>query len=84
MLLRAALLQALFSVRSERLLMEQIDYNLLFRWFAGLPMDAPAWHPTVFTHDRDRLLEAEVAREFLVALLALPKVKRLIFQWTAR
>jgi transposase len=78
MLLRATLLQAFFSVRSERLLMEQIDYNLLFRWFVGLPMDAAAWHPTVFTHNRDRLLEAEVAREFLAALLALPKVKRLL------
>lgn len=78
MLLRAALLQAFFSVRSERLLMEQIDYNLLFRWFVGLPMDARVWHPTVFTHNRDRLLEAEVAHEFLTALLALPKVKRLL------
>lgn len=78
MLLRATMLQAFFSVRSERLLMEQIDYNLLFRWFVGLPMDAPAWHPTVFTHNRDRLLEADVAREFLSALLALPKVKRLL------
>lgn len=78
MLLRATLLQAFFSVRSERLLMEQIDYNLLFRWFVGLPMDAAAWHPTVFTHNRDRLLEADVAREFLAALLALPRVKRLL------
>lgn len=78
MLLRATLLQAFFSVRSERLLMEQIDYNLLFRWFVGLPMDADVWHPTVFTHNRDRLLEAEVAHEFLAALLALPKVKRLL------
>jgi transposase len=78
MLLRATLLQAFFSVRSERMLMEQIDYNLLFRWFVGLPMDAAVWHPTVFTHNRDRLLEAEVAREFLVALLALPKVKGLL------
>lgn len=78
MLLRATLLQAFFSVRSERLLMEQIDYNLLFRWFVGLPMDAPVWHPTVFTHNRDRLLEADVACEFLAALLALPKVKRLL------
>ena len=78
MLLRATLLQAFFSVRSERLLMEQIDYNLLFRWFVGLPMDAAVWHPTVFTHNRDRLLEADVAREFLAALLALPKVKRLL------
>jgi transposase len=78
MLLRAALLQAFFSVRSERMLMEQINYNLLFRWFVGLPMDAEVWHPTVFTHNRDRLLEAEVAHEFLAALLALPQVKKLL------
>ena len=78
MLLRATLLQAFFSVRSERQLMEQIDYNLLFRWFVGLPMDAAVWHPTVFTHNRDRLLETDVAREFLGALLALPRVKTLI------
>ena len=77
-LLRATLLQAFFSVRSERMLMEQIDYNLLFRWFVGLPMDAEVWHPTVFTHNRDRLLEAEVAHEFLAALLALPRVKKLL------
>lgn len=56
MLLRAMLLQAFFSVRSERMLMEQINYNLLFRSIVGLPMDAEAWHPTVFTHNRDRLL----------------------------
>jgi transposase len=78
MLLRATLLQAFFSVRSERMLMEQINYNLLFRWFVGLPMDAEVWHPTVFTHNRDRLLEAEVAHEFLAALLALPQVKKLL------
>lgn len=78
MLLRAVLLQAFFSVRSERMLMEQISYNLLFRWFVGLPMDAEVWHPTVFTHNRDRLLEAEVAHEFLAALLALPQVKKLL------
>lgn len=78
MLLRATLLQAFFSVRSERQLMEQIDYNLLFRWFVGLPMDAPAWHATVFTHNRDRLMETDVARAFLAALLALPQVKRLL------
>ena len=77
-LLRATLLQAFFSVRSERLLMEQIDYNLLFRWFVGLPMDAEVWHPTVFTKNRDRLLEADVAREFLAALLGLARVKRLL------
>ena len=78
MLLRATLLQAFFSVRSERMLMEQINYNLLFRWFVGLPMDAEVWHPTVFTHNRDRLLEAEVAHDFLAALLALPQVKKLL------
>ena len=78
MLLRATLLQAFFSVRSERMLMEQINYNLLFRWFVGLPLDGAVWHATVFTHNRDRLLEAEVAREFLSALLSLPRVKTLL------
>jgi transposase len=78
MLLRATLLQAFFSVRSERMLMEQINYNLLFRWFVGLPIDAEVWHPTVFTHNRDRLMEADVAHEFLAALLALPQVKKLL------
>lgn len=78
MLLRATLLQACFSIRSERMLMEQINYNLLFRWFVGLSMDAAVWHPTGFTHNRDRLLEADVAREFLSALMSLPKVKRLL------
>jgi transposase len=74
--LRATLLQAFFPVRSERLLMEQIDCNLRFRWFVGLPMDADVWHATVFTRNRDRLLEAEVARELLATLMALPRVKR--------
>lgn len=78
MLLRATLLQAFFSVRSERQLMEQIDYNLLFRWFVGLPIDACIWHPTVFTHNRDRLMAADVAQEFLAALMRLSKVKRLL------
>ena len=78
MLLRATLLQAFFSVRSERMLMEQIDYNLLFRWFVGLEIDAAVWHPTVFTHNRDRLLETEVACAFLAGLLALKPVKRLL------
>jgi hypothetical protein len=58
--------------------MEQIDYNLLFRWFVGLEMDAAIWHPTVFTHNRDGLLEADVARAFLSGLLALKPVKRLL------
>ena len=77
-LLRALLLQAFYTVRSERQLMEQLDYNLLFRWFVGLPMDAAVWHPTVFTHNRDRLLAADVAREFLGALMSLRDVKRLL------
>jgi transposase len=58
-LLRALLLQALYSVRSERMLMEQLDYNLLFRWFVGLNMDDPIWDVTVFTKNRERLLEGE-------------------------
>ena len=78
MLLRATLLLAFFSVRSERMLMEQIDYNLLFRLFVGMEIDAAVWHPTVFTHNRDRLLETEVARAFLAGLLALKPVKRLL------
>jgi transposase len=63
-LLRAQLLQIFYSIRSERLLMEQLDYNLLFRWFVGLPMDEPVWAPTVFTKNRDRLLNQEIARSF--------------------
>lgn len=73
-MLRATLLQAFFSVRSEWLLMEQIGCNLLFRWFVGLGMDAPAWHPTVLNNDRDRLLNREIAHGFLAELLALPRV----------
>ena len=78
MLLRATLLQAFFSVRSERMLMEQINYNLLFRWFVGLPIDAEVWHATVFTHNRDRLLEGDIAAKFLSAVLAQPKVTKLL------
>src|SRR5215472_2434437 len=69
-LLRALLLQMLYSVRSERLLVEEIDYNILFRWFVGLNLDDPVWDATVFTKNRDRLLEAEVAREFLSRVVA--------------
>jgi transposase len=61
------LLQAFFTVRSERQLLEQIDYNLLFRWFVGLSIDDAIWDPSVFSKNRDRLLEADVAREFLAA-----------------
>jgi transposase len=64
-LLRAQLLQIFYSIRSERLLMEQLDYNILFRWFVGLAMDEPIWVPTVFTKNRDRLLNQDLAREFL-------------------
>jgi len=63
-LLRALLLQILYSLRSERMLMEQLNYNLLFRWFVGLNMDDPVWDVTVFTKNRERLLQAEVARKF--------------------
>ena len=69
-LLRAALIQILFSIRSERQLMEQMQYNLLFRWFVGLGIDDAVWVPTVFTKNRDRLLTTDVARKFLAAILA--------------
>src|SRR5579872_4424532 len=63
-LLRALILQVLYTIRSERLLMEQLEYNLLFRWFVGLNMDEPVWDVTVFTKNRDRLLKADVAKQF--------------------
>jgi transposase len=69
-LLRALLLQVLYSVRSERLLMEELNYNLLFRWFVGLNMDDAVWHPTVYSKNRDRLLKAEVARKFFDGVVA--------------
>ena len=69
-LLRAALLQILFSIRSERQLMEQMQYNLLFRWFVGLGVDDPVWVPTVFTKNRDRLLTTDIARKLLAAILS--------------
>jgi len=72
-LLRAVLLQIFYSVRSERLLMEQLAYNLLFRWFVGLEMDEPVWNHAVFSKNRQRLLNQEVAREFLVRVLAQAK-----------
>src|SRR5882672_3521126 len=64
-LLRAQLIQMLYSVRSERLLMEEIDYSVLYRWFVGMNLDEPVWDVTVFTKNRDRLLDGDVAREFL-------------------
>ena len=77
-LLRALLLQAFYTIRSERQLMEQLHYNLLYRWFVGLGVDDPVWVPTVFTKNRDRLLEADVAHEFLAELLAHKEVRALL------
>jgi transposase len=77
-LLRALLLQVLYSVRSERLLMEQLQYNLLFRWFVGLNMDDAVWVPTVFSKNRDRLLAGEIAAEFFDAVLQLARTKELL------
>ena len=77
-LIRAILLQILFSIRSERQLMEQMDYNLLFRWFVGLGIDDPVWVPTVFTKNRDRLLTADMSRKVMAAILAHPSVKPLL------
>ena len=74
-LLRALLLQAFFSVRSERQLMEQLACNMLFRWFVGLAMDAPVWDVTVFTKNRDRLLAGDIACGFLAAVLAAGRVR---------
>ena len=77
-LLRASLLQAFYSVRSERLLMEQINYNLLFRWFVGLGIDDAVWDHSTFSKNRDRLLDADVAAKFLEAVLRHAKVKRFL------
>lgn len=77
-LLRALLLQVLYSLRSERLLMEELQYNLLFRWFVGLDLDAPVWDVTVFTKNRDRLLDGEVATAFFEQVLAQAKAQRLL------
>jgi len=77
-LIRASLLQILFSVRSERQLMEQMDYNLMFRWFVGLGIADPVWVPTVFTKNRDRLLSTEMSRKVMAAILAHRKVAPLL------
>lgn len=77
-LIRASLLQILFSIRSERQLMEQMQYNLMFRWFFGLGIDDQVWVPTVFTKNRDRLLTTEVSRKFLAAILAHREVAPLL------
>ena len=76
-LIRALLLQVFYTVRSERLLMESLDYNLLFRWFVGLGVDEPVWVPTVFTHNRDRLLEAEIVHRLFAEVLAQAKTANL-------
>ena len=77
-LLRALLLQVLYTVRSERLLMEQLEYNLLFRWFVGLNMDDPVWDPTVFSKNRDRLLAADVAALFFQRVLDEAKAQHVL------
>jgi transposase len=77
-LLRATLLQAFFTVRSERQLMEQINYNILFRWFVGLSMDDRVWDASTFSKNRERLMQADVARSFMSRLLSLPEVKGLL------
>src|ERR671936_91680 len=77
-LLRGSLIQAFFTVRSERQLMEQLDYNLLFRWFVGLGIDDPVWDHSTYSKNRDRLLKADIAKKFLAAILAHPKVAPLL------
>jgi transposase len=77
-LLRASLIQIMYTIRSERLLMEQLDYNLLFRWFVGLPMDEAVWDHSVFSKNRDRLLEADIAKKFLAQVVALAGSKSLL------
>jgi transposase len=78
MLLRAMLLQAFYSIRSERQLMERLEFDLLFRWFVGLGIDDPVWDHSTFSKNRDRLLEGDIAAKFLAAVLAQPRVKRLL------
>ena len=77
-LLRAMLLQAFYSIRSERLLMERLEYDLLFRWFVGIGVDDAAWDHSTFSKNRDRLLQGDIAAKFLGAVLAQPSVKRLL------
>src|SRR5438876_12327053 len=77
-LLRALLLQVLYSIRSERLLMEELDYNILSRWFVGLSLDDPIWDATTFTKNRDRLLDGDVADAFFTEVLAAIKADGLL------
>ncbi len=83
-LIRASLIQILFSVRSERQLMEQMQYNLLFRWFVGLGIDDPVWVPTVFTKNRDRLLTTEMSRKVMAAILPTARSHRCCRTTTSR
>src|SRR5262252_6537248 len=78
MLLRAMLLQAFYSVRSERQLMERLEFDLLFRWFVGIGVDDPVWDHSTFSKNRDRLLAGDIAAKFLAAVLSRPRVKRLL------
>ncbi len=77
-LLRATLLQAFYLIRSERLLMERLEYDLLLRWFVGIGVDDAAWNHSVFSKNRDQLLEGDIAAKFLAAVLARPRVKKLL------
>ena len=72
------LLQAFYSIRSERQLMERLEYDLLFRWFVGIGVDDAAWDHSTFSKNRDRLLEGDIAAKFLAAVLSRPRVKRLL------
>ena len=78
MLLRSMLLQAFYSVRSERQLMDRLEFDLLFRWFVGLGVDEPAWDHSTFSKNRDRLLAGDIAAQFLSTILAQPRVRRLL------
>ena len=77
-LLRGSLIQAFYTIRSERLLMEQLNYNLLFRWFVGLGIDDPVWDHSTYSKNRDRLLEADIARKFLKEIVAHPRIVPLL------
>ncbi len=88
-LLRALLLQVLYTMRSERMLMEQLEYNLLFRWFVGLNMDEAVWVPTVFSKNRDRLMEGDIAEKFFAQVWIRRSAARICFPmstsaWMAR
>src|ERR1044071_2795824 len=77
-LLRAMLLQTFYGIRSERQLMERLEFDLLFRWFVGLGVHDPVWDHSTFSKNRDRLLDGEIAAKFLTAVIAQPRVKRLL------